>query len=202
LVHGNDRPIEGKIMRITGGEARGVPLVVPRGDGVRPATDAMRQAVFSSIASWISGAKFLDLFAGTGAYGLEAVSRGAAGGVFVEKDAKTVACIRQNIAAVCKSFSRSQSELQVINADATSVSPGFVPDLIFIDPPYDLIPEVAPKLFSKLASLTIEKADPLIVFEMPGELTFSPEDWSCVKRLGKGIRQPTVCIFRTNRALL
>ena len=189
-------------MRITGGEARGVPLVAPRGDRVRPATDAMRQAVFSSIASWISGAKFLDLFAGTGAYGLEAVSRGAVNGIFVEKDTKTVACIRQNVAAVCKSISRSPPELQVINADATSVSPEFAPDLIFIDPPYDLIPEVAPNLFSKLTSLTAGKVDPLIVFEMPGELTFSPEDWSCVKRLGKGIRQPTVCIFRTNRALL
>src|SRR6185312_16226040 len=64
--------IERRIMRITGGFARGVPLVVPKGEAVRPATDAMRQAVFSSIASWISGAKFLDLFAGSGAYGLEA----------------------------------------------------------------------------------------------------------------------------------
>lgn len=189
-------------MRITGGTARGVPLLVPKGEAVRPATDAMRQAVFSSLASWIPDATFLDLFAGSGAYGLEAVSRGAASGAFVEKDAKTAVCIRRNVDAVCKSVNRSSESLPVINADASSVSFGFVPDLIFVDPPYPIISDVAPKLFAKLTELTAKKTDPLVVFEMPGELTLSPPDWTCVKRLGKGSRQPTVCIFRTNRALL
>jgi len=188
-------------MRITGGQARGITLIVPKGDAVRPATDAMRQAVFSSVASWVAGATFLDLFAGSGAYGLEAVSRGAAGGVFVEKDARTAGCIRQNIAAVCKSLVRSEEGLLVVNADATSVALGSAPDLVFIDPPYELIPEVAAKLFVRLSALLLEKADPLVVFEMPGELTICPEGWTCVKRLGKGARQPTICIFRTNRAL-
>jgi 16S rRNA (guanine966-N2)-methyltransferase len=161
----------------------------------------MRQAVFSSVAAWIPDAKFLDLFAGSGAYGLEAVSRGAAGGIFVEKDARTVACIRQNITAVCKSLGRPEVDLQVINADATTLPVKVAPDLVFIDPPYELIPEVAPKLFIRLSVLLAEKKDPLVVFEMPGELSFSPEEWTCVKRLGKGARQPTVCIFRANRAL-
>ena len=196
------RRIEGQIMRVTGGLARGVPLVVPRGEAVRPATDAMRQAVFSSIASWISGAKFLDLFAGSGAYGLEAFSRGAKEGTFVEKDARTIACISQNVAAVCKSLSRASADLKVINADATTVAVGFAPDLTFIDPPYDQIVEVAPRIFAALTISTAGKVDPLVVFEMPGEITLTPEGWTCVKRLGKGARQPTVCIFRTNRALL
>ena len=162
----------------------------------------MRQAVFSSLASWIPDATFLDLFAGSGAYGLEAVSRGAAQGIFVEKDARTVGCIRENIAAVCKSMTRPVDSLRVINADASTVSFGLMPDLVFIDPPYPLISEVAPKLFTRLTELMAAKTDPLIVFEMPGELTLSPQDWTCVKRLGKGTKQPTVCIFRTNRALL
>ena len=68
-------------MRISGGAARGIQLAVPKGDAVRPATDGMRQGVFSSLAGLIPGAQFLDLFAGSGAYGLEALSRGAAGGV-------------------------------------------------------------------------------------------------------------------------
>ena len=188
-------------MRITGGAARGVPLIVPKGEAVRPATDAMRQAVFSSLASWVPDALFLDLFAGSGAYGLEALSRGAARGVFVEKDARTVGYIRRNITAVCKSMGRSDESLQVVNADASTVSFGLVPDLVFIDPPYPIISDVAPKLFAKLTELVATKTDPLIVFEMPGELALSPLDWTCVKRLGKGLRQPTVCIFRTNRAL-
>ena len=93
-------------MRISGGAARGITLVVPKGDAVRPATDGMRQAAFSSLGALVTGAQFLDLFAGSGAYGLEALSRGAAGGVFVEKNAKAAACVRQNLAAVCKSLGR------------------------------------------------------------------------------------------------
>lgn len=188
-------------MRITGGEARGIPLVLPKGDKVRPATDAMRQAVFSSLAARVPGVRFLDLFAGSGAYGLEAFSRGAAGGIFVEKDARTAACIRQNIVAVCNCLGRGTGDLQVINADATMVQGENVPDLVFIDPPYESIPDIAANLFLRLTALLATKEDPLVVFEMPGELELSPDGWTCIKRLGKGVRQPTVCVFRPNRAL-
>lgn len=184
-------------MRITGGEARGIPLTLPKGDLVRPATDAMRQAVFSSIASRVPGARFLDLFAGSGAYGLEALSRGAACGVWVERNAKAAACIRANIDAVCKSLGRDTLDLHVVNADATSVAlPGEAPDLVFVDPPYDVIAEVAPKIFARLDELLATKSDPVIVFEMPGEQELTPAGWSCVKRLGKGARQPTVCFYK------
>jgi 16S rRNA (guanine966-N2)-methyltransferase len=183
-------------MRITGGQARGIPLLLPKGDATRPATDAMRQAVFSSLAARVGGARFLDLFAGSGAYGLEALSRGAAGGVFVEKNARTADFIRQNIAAVCKSLGRDAADLQVIAADATTVMPGEAPDLVFIDPPYEIIREVAPKLFARLDVLLAPKPDALVIFEMPGEVELSPAGWTCVKRLGKGARQPTVAVFR------
>jgi len=184
-------------MRITGGQARGIPLTLPKGDTVRPATDAMRQAVFSSLASRVEGARFWDLFAGSGAYGLEALSRGAAGGVFVERDARTAGFIRQNIAAVCKSLGRPANDLTVVTADAASVTPpGDAPDLVFIDPPYEIIPAVAPKLFARLDALLAAKSDPLVIFEMPGGCELAPAGWVCVKRLGKGARQPTVAIFR------
>lgn len=187
-------------MRITGGRARGIPLLLPKGDLVRPATDAMRQAVFSSLAHCVAGARFLDLFAGSGAYGLEALSRGAVSGVFVEKDARTADFIRQNISAVCKSLGRDPADLQVVTADATHVFPGEVPDLVFIDPPYEQIPGVAPKLFARLDGWLAGKPDALIIFEMPGEVELSPVGWTCVKRLGKGARQPTAGIFRSSRA--
>ncbi len=189
-------------MRITGGQARGIPLHLPKGDSVRPATDAMRQAVFSSIASRVGGAWFLDLFAGSGAYGLEALSRGATGGVWVEKNAKVAGCIRQNIEAVCKSLGRGVHDLTVINHDATTVSTGVlsVPDLVFIDPPYEMIESVAPGIFARLTELLATKSDPVIIFEMPGEVTLQPEGWTCVKRLGKGAHQPTVGFFKVDRA--
>lgn len=188
-------------MRITGGLARGIPLALPKGEAVRPATDALRQAVFSSLATRLEDAQFLDLFAGSGAYGLEAFSRGAVGGVFVEKDARTADFIRRNIVAVAKSVGRATEGLQVINADAVTVRLESAPDLVFIDPPYEIIPEVAPKLFAGLTEWLADKADPLVVFEMPGGLDLAVAGWTCVKRLGKGARQPTAAIFRANRAL-
>lgn len=186
-------------MRITGGQARGIPLGLPKGDAVRPATDALRQAVFSSLAARVPGTQFLDLFAGSGAYGLEALSRGATGGVFVERDARTAAFIRQNLAAVCKSLGRDTGGLHVITADATSVALTAVPDLVFVDPPYEVIREVAPKIFARLTELLKNQPDPLIVFEMPGEIELAPAGWTCVKRLGKGGRQPTAGIFKPSR---
>lgn len=189
-------------MRISGGEARGIPLEVPRGDKVRPATDGMRQAVFSSLAAVVPGARFLDLFAGSGAYGLEALSRGAMGGVFVEQDGKAAACIRRNLAAVCKSLDRASNrprDLVVVQADARSVPLGgsvAVPDLVFVDPPYDRIAELAPALFGRLAAVLAPKPGAIVVFELPGELDLAPEGWELLKRLGQGVRQPTVAFFR------
>jgi 16S rRNA (guanine966-N2)-methyltransferase len=185
-------------MRISGGLARGIELAVPKGDAVRPATDGMRQAVFSSLASRIPGARFVDLFAGSGAYGLEAFSRGASGGTFVERSAKASACLRKNIAAVCKSMGKGGEELLAVEADALSLPTGTgePPDLIFVDPPYDLIPEIAPPLFGKLDAALGRDWPGLIVFEMPGGDTLEPAGWVCDKRLGRGARQPSAAFFR------
>jgi len=184
-------------MRISGGAARGIPLVVPKGDAVRPATDGMRQAVFSSLGERVVGAWFLDLFAGSGAYGLEATSRGAAGGVFIEQNAKAVACLHRNIAAVAKSLGRGAEDLAVVQADARSLpmTTGNVPDLVFVDPPYEIIERVAPALFARLAEVLAPKSDAIVVFEYPGELELAPAGWALRKRLGKGARQPTVGFF-------
>jgi 16S rRNA (guanine966-N2)-methyltransferase len=194
-------------MRISGGSARGITLVVPRGDAVRPATDGMRQAVFSSLGARVADARFLDLFAGSGAYGLEALSRGAAGGVFVEQNAKAIGCIRQNIAAVCKSLGRDARDLTVLQSDARTVPLGrlstgsglgsdAIPDLVFIDPPYEIISEIAAPLFARLAEALAAKPEAIVVFELPGEIELAPEGWTLLKRLGKGARQPTVAFFR------
>jgi len=191
-------------MRISGGAARGVTLTVPKGDAVRPATDGLRQAVFSSLAARVPGAVFLDLFAGSGAYGLEALSRGATNGTFVEKNAKAAACLRQNITAVCKSLKRDESGLKVLQGDVldwalTAVEAA--PDLVFVDPPYEIIEEIAPKVFARLSELLKAVHDPVVVFEMPGKLTLKPDGWTCVKRLGgSGTRQPAVELFRANQA--
>jgi len=184
-------------MRITGGLARGIELSVPRGDAVRPATDGMRQAVFSSLGGRVVGARFADLFAGSGAYGLDAFSRGAAGGTFVERSPRAAACVRRNIAAVCRSLGKGGEELVAVEADALSLPTGIgaPPDLIFVDPPYSAIGHVAPVLFDRLAGALSPDWKGLVVFEMPGEETLAPRGWACVKRLGRGARQPSVAFF-------
>lgn len=189
-------------MRISGGGARGIVLTVPKGDAVRPATDGVRQAVFSSLGARVAGAGFLDLFAGSGAYGLEALSRGAAGGTFVEKNAKAAVCLRRNIEAVCKSLGRKTAGLNVLQMDALGAPLGGegTPDLVFVDPPYELIATVALPLFARLTEALAAKPDALVVFEMPGEVELAPPGWTCVKRLGKGARQPTVAFFRRAEA--
>ncbi len=189
-------------MRISGGLARGIPLRVPAGDKTRPATDGLRQAVFSSLGGRVQDARFLDLFAGSGAYGLEALSRGAAGGMFVENSNKALGCLRQNIAAVCKSLGRDEGGLEVLPVDAVQAAGGArpPPDLVFIDPPYEIIPRVAGPLFAGLAGTLAGKPDALVIFELPGEVEIAPAGWSCVKRLGRGPRQPTAAFFRRTPA--
>ena len=192
------------LMRISGGEARGITLRVPKGDAVRPATDGMRQAVFSSIAARVPGAMFLDLFAGSGAYGLEALSRGASGGYFVEKNNIAVGCLRQNLSAVCKSVRRTENDFKVAASDVLSWSlpaGSVAPDLVFVDPPYSIIQDMAPRLFARLDEMLREKNDSVVAFEMPGEMEIAPLGWTAVKRLGKGVRQPTVTFFRKTSSL-
>jgi 16S rRNA (guanine966-N2)-methyltransferase len=186
-------------MRVSGGQARGIPLTVPKGAAVRPATDGMRQAVFSSLGARVTGTRFWDLFAGSGAYGLEALSRGAGAGVFVEKNARAAECLRLNLAAVNRCLGERPVDVEVLSCDAlTWTPPGGVAaaDLVFIDPPYELVPRAAPVLFARLAAALAAKPEALIVFEMPGDMTLSPPGWTCLKRLGRGAHQPTAVFFR------
>jgi 16S rRNA (guanine966-N2)-methyltransferase len=188
-------------MRISGGQARGIQLVVPKGDAVRPATDGLRQAVFSSLGSRVVGARFLDLFAGSGAYGLEALSRGASSGLWVERHGRTADCLRRNVSAVCRSIGRSEADLTVLQADATTVPwvDPQPPDLVFIDPPYEVIGDVETAIFQRLTDLLSGHPDPVVVFEMPGATQLASSGWQEVKRLGKGAYQPTVAFFKPRR---
>ena len=128
-------------MRIVSGQFRGKALVTPEGQGTRPTSDRARQAVFNILehAPWSDGlrdARVIDLFAGTGALGLEAVSRGAAFCLFVETDEAARGAIRDNVEALGL-FGRTR----IHRRDATDLgtrpgSAGEAFDLAFLDPPY------------------------------------------------------------------
>ena len=100
-------------MRIVAGQWRGRRLVAPRGDIARPTADRVREAWMSIVTPWLAGARVLDLVAGSGALGIEALSRGAASADFVENAAPSIAAIGENLASVGKVYSSAAALIAV-----------------------------------------------------------------------------------------
>ena len=121
-------------MRITGGAARGRRLKSAR--GVRPTHSRVRESLFDIWAGRVAGARFADLFAGVGAVGLEALSRGAANAVFVEAAAGAAQAIRDNAAALGLAERATVVRGDVVRALRRPASAGWRFDLAFVDPPY------------------------------------------------------------------
>ena len=118
-------------MRVITGSARGRRLKTPENDAIRPTTDNVKEAVFNILQFDVEGRRVLDLFAGTGQLGIEALSRGAASAVFVDRDRAAVQIVKENL----KTCGLNGT---LVNTDALSyLKGGGTFDLIFIDPPYD-----------------------------------------------------------------
>lgn len=122
-------------MRVIAGQWRGRPLVAPKGDATRPTADRTREALFSMLTSRLGsfeGLRVLDLFAGSGALGLEALSRGAASCIFVEQDGAALDTLRANIAKL----GATGTEVRAQSVMALGPAP-LACDLILLDPPYN-----------------------------------------------------------------
>lgn len=152
-------------MRITGGTFGGRNLKVPKSDLIRPTQDRVREAVFNIIQFEVPGADFLDLFAGSGAVGLEALSRGARAVTFVEQSRKHVEILKENINA-CK----TQSSSFIVTSDAyryleSYSGAGF--SIAFADPPYALGEEKGyASVLKTLAERNVVKPGGLFIAEM------------------------------------
>lgn len=194
-------------MRITSGFARGISLDAPKGDTTRPATDAARQAVFSSLGEAVVGAQVLDIFAGTGSYGLEAASRGAAKAVFLETDRRALDCLRRNAAAVKKAVESGGGSVsfEVLPADcakSAKILGGRKFDFVFADPPYKMLSD--PKLLPQILDTFAQIASPETVFALEAPADFEPPAetfgengaFTILKRLGKKSRgKPSQILF-------
>lgn len=128
------------MVRIRAGEARGRPIRVPRAAGVRPTADRVRGALFDILGVRVAGAEVLDLYAGSGALGLEALSRGARACLFVDRNPACAAAVRENAASL--GFA---GRVEVRRGDAAAearalLAEGRSFDLVFIDPPYGSAP--------------------------------------------------------------
>lgn len=125
-------------MRIIAGEWKGRRLVAPKGRGVRPTLDKVREAIFDVLTLQVDGARVLDLFAGTGAMGIEALSRGAAQVTWVDEEARPIAAIRENL----QKLGAPAARCEILNATALAAIRRFARaerqfDIVFVDPPYE-----------------------------------------------------------------
>jgi 16S rRNA (guanine(966)-N(2))-methyltransferase RsmD len=122
-------------VRIIGGERKGHTIFAPRGRETRPTSDRVRENVFNIVAPWVAEARVLDLYAGSGAMGLEALSRGAARAVFVESDPDAVRAIERNLDKL-RLTGATIVRQSVPTALAQEVNAGRKYDLVLVDPPY------------------------------------------------------------------
>ena len=139
-------------MRVITGTARGVPLKAPKGMDTRPTMDQVKEGIFSAIQFEVEGRRALDLFAGSGQLGIEALSRGAAHCTFVDKGREPIAVIRENLKKT-----RLEERATVVQADYSSWLKTCRQqyDLILLDPPYaEVFLETALKIVSEIDILT------------------------------------------------
>lgn len=124
------------MVRVIAGSARGVPLKAPKGQGTRPTADRVKESLFAVLGERVVGAVVLDLFAGTGSLGIEALSRGAQRALFVEKDPRVARILRENLEK-CR-LSPLATVLVAAVPPRLPLPEGFDRfDLVFLDPPYE-----------------------------------------------------------------
>ena len=158
-------------MRVIAGKARSIPLKTPEGLGTRPTTDRIKETLFNMIQPLLLDARFLDLFAGSGAIAIEALSRGAATAVLVERNPKTVQYIRDHLKKT-----RLEEGAEVLTEDAAAAverlaRQGRSFDLIFMDPPYHK--ELERQVLEKIAVCGILDRGGQIIVEAAADTEFS-----------------------------
>ena len=151
-------------MRVIAGKARRLQLKTLPGDQTRPTTDRIKETLFNMLSFEVEGSSFLDLFAGSGAIGIEALSRGADRAVFVENNRKALTCIRENLA-----HTKLEKDAELLGRDALSAIShlnlkGVPFDIIFMDPPYGKLLE-KDVLFSLKDHPSLLHEDTLIIVE-------------------------------------
>jgi len=185
-------------MRVIAGSAGGIRLDVPK-TGIRPTMDRVKAAIFSSLGECVIGAHVLDLFAGTGALGIEALSRGAASAMFVESDRSAIAAIERNLAKTMLSGRVRKRDVFEFLSHASTAERH---EIIFADPPYD-----KSKLSGAFTKLLLRNdrlpdrltPDGIFVLEkMPAERLPTTELWKVVRRKTYGATE--VLFFQRTHA--
>ena len=155
--------------RVIAGSARGIRLDAPEGTAVRPTLDRVRESLFSILMPRLPGARFADLFAGSGANGIEALSRGAVAAAFVDNDPRSLACVKQNLARAQVESSATLHRLP-LPAGMDRLRKAEAPfDLVYADPPFDF--DGYPTLLEALLSQEIILPQGLVIIEHASGVT-------------------------------
>lgn len=189
-------------MRIIGGKYKGIRIksLPKRADTkfLRPTTDRVKESVFAILSNYLEGVKFLDLFAGTGSVGIEAISRGADKTIFVEKDKLACNVIRENL----KKLNVDRKSYEIVCDDYTSAlkrlaKRGETFDFIYADPPYEKA--YYTRIVNMVRRLELLDEDGLLILEEPKAAPFLPEneEW-IVERRGYGTTLVTFINFHPN----
>lgn len=157
-------------MRVIAGSAKRIPLKTVEGMDTRPTTDRIKETLFNMISGYLADSAFLDLFSGSGAIGIEALSRGAASAVFVEQSKNAVNCIRDNLNKTKLAPFAEVYEMDVIHA-LRSMEHKRKFDYIFMDPPYNMYHEK--NVLEYLSGSELLSEDGLIIVEASLETDFS-----------------------------
>ena len=168
-------------MRVIAGSAGGIHLTVPQ-RGVRPTMDRVKAAIFSSLADQVIDAPILDLFAGSGGLGIEALSRGAASALFIEEDRESIAAIEQNLAKTnLRGRVRQQEVFEFLRR--SSLTEKF--RIIFADPPYEKTKageHFTEKLLANAAlAQLLEPGGVFVLEKRPAERIPEPELWNVIR---------------------
>lgn len=176
-------------MRIIAGSARRLPLKTVEGRETRPTTDRVKETLFNMLGPELPGCRFLDLFAGSGQIGLEAVSRGAQKAVFVENSKKAAACIEENI-QFTKLTERCTLLVKDVAAAISWMEGKETFDIVFLDPPYGK--DLEKKTLQALAESSLLAEDAKIILE-----TSVKTEISWMEEMGYEITKEKV--YKTNR---
>ena len=187
-------------MRIVSGRFRGRSLKAPAGDTTRPTTDRVREAVFSSVTSYagadLGGGAVLDAFAGSGALGLEALSRGCAHAVFAEQDRAALATLNSNIASFGAVDDTSVIAGDVFVAAGRGSMPGAPFALLLLDPPYRLDAVKVAGLVHDLAANDLLADGAMVVWEHErGAEPPWPDGFGLVKRKRYGTTEVDIAVY-------
>ncbi|MDO4519890.1 MAG: 16S rRNA (guanine(966)-N(2))-methyltransferase RsmD [Eubacteriales bacterium] len=182
-------------MRVIAGKARRLNLKTIEGNDTRPTTDRIKETLFNILSQNIPGCHFLDLFSGSGAIAIEALSRGAEHAVLVEKNPKACACIRENL-----NFTKLASDAVLLNMDVLQAMRSLEGkerfDFIFMDPPYNMDLERQVLEYLMHSSLIDKQSTIIIEADIDSDFAYAEEMGFCIERIKEYKTNKHLFIYR------